>query len=66
MLKYAIFLNNDIPVLFFNFNSKKRRHKAPPNWVNEVLVFQSKEIMYQLTMRLYHNIQSIKYALLHI
>ncbi|PFJ21224.1 hypothetical protein COI92_30525 [Bacillus anthracis] len=66
MLKYAIFLNNDIPVLFCYFNSKKRRHKAPKNWVNEVLVFQSKEIMYQLTMRLYHNIQSKKYALLHI
>ncbi|TFZ14738.1 hypothetical protein C6Y54_00770 [Bacillus cereus] len=65
-MKYTIFFNNDITVLFFYFNSKKRRHKAPENWVNEVLVFQSKEIMYQLTMRAYHNMQSKKYALLHI
>ncbi|PFM44994.1 hypothetical protein COJ45_22305 [Bacillus cereus] len=63
---YTIFLNNDITVLFFTSIAKKRRHKAPPNWVNEVLVFQSKEIMYQLTMRVYHNIQSEKYVLLHI
>ncbi|PER14894.1 hypothetical protein CN912_26785 [Bacillus cereus] len=36
---------------------KKRRQMAPPTWVNEVLVFQSKEILYQLTKRVYHNIQ---------
>lgn len=36
---------------------KKDAKWRPPTWVNEVLVFQSKEISYQLTKRVYHNIQ---------
>ncbi|PEQ47289.1 hypothetical protein CN468_20575 [Bacillus cereus] len=66
MLKYTIFLTMILRSCFLFQLQKKRRHKAPKNWVNEVLVFQSKEIMYQLTMRVYHNMQSKKYALLHI
>ncbi|PFM29851.1 hypothetical protein COJ47_19530 [Bacillus cereus] len=66
MLKYTIFLTMILRSCFLLQLQKKRRHKAPQNWVNEVLVFQSKEIMYQLTMRVYHNMQSKKYALLHI
>ncbi|PFK08782.1 hypothetical protein COI98_25615 [Bacillus cereus] len=65
-MKYTIFLTMILRSYFFTSIAKKRRHKAPENWVNEVLVFQSKEIMYQLTMRAYHNMQSKKYALLHI